>query len=71
MFIIIARKLGSTIFVPASSCKMDQPGHISPQIHTESLSCVNLCPVFYLKSYGIQSLLGRSHVDLGCPLCSG
>ena len=30
---------------------MDQLGHLPPQIHIESHSNVNLCPVFYLKAY--------------------
>ena len=30
---------------------MDRPGDLPPQSHTESLSNVNLCSVFYLKAY--------------------
>ena len=42
----------TAIFVPASSGKMDQAGHLPPQIHIdESHSSVNVCPVFYLKAY--------------------
>ena len=46
---------------------MDQLGHLPPQIHNESHSNVNVCPVFYLKaSYAILSHLGRSSMDLMC-----
>ena len=31
--------------------KTDHLGHLPPQIHIESHSSVNLCPVFYLKAY--------------------
>ena len=34
-----------------SGGKTDHPGHLPPQIHIESHSNVNLCPVFYLKAY--------------------
>ena len=41
----------AAIFVPLSGGKTDCPGHLPPQIHIESHSNVNLCPVFYLKAY--------------------
>ena len=41
----------AAIFVPLSGGKTDLPGHLPPQIHIESHSNVNLCPVFYLKAY--------------------
>ena len=41
----------AAIFVPLSGGKTDCPGHLPPQIHIESHSSVNLCPVFYLKAY--------------------
>ena len=39
------------IFIPLSGGKRDCLGHLPPQIHIESHSSVNLCPVFYLKAY--------------------
>ena len=39
------------IFIPLSGGKTDHPGHLPSQIHIESHSNVNLCPVFYLKAY--------------------
>ena len=39
------------IFVPLSGGKTDHPGHLPPQIHIESHTNVNLCPVFNLKAY--------------------
>ena len=41
----------AAIFVPLSGGKTDRPGHLPPQIHIESHSNVNLCPVFYLKAH--------------------
>ena len=41
----------AAIFVPLSGGKTDLLGHLPPQIHIESHSNVNLCPVFYLKVY--------------------
>ena len=41
----------AAIFVPLSGGKTDCLGHLPPQIHIESHSNVNLCPVFYLKAY--------------------
>ena len=41
----------AAIFIPMSGSKTDCPGHLPPQIHIESHSNVNLCPVFYLKAY--------------------
>ena len=34
-----------------SGGKTDHLGHLHPQVHIESHSNVNLCPVFYLKAY--------------------
>ena len=49
---------------------MDLPGHIPPQIHIESHSNVNLCPVFYLKAYLCHIEPSRKKVDGShmCPL---
>ena len=41
----------AAILIPMSSGKTDHLGHFPPQIHIESHSNVNLCPVFYLKAY--------------------
>ena len=41
----------AAIFVSLSGGKTDCLGHLPPQIHIESHSNVNLCPVFYLKAY--------------------
>ena len=41
----------AAIFIPLPGGKTDSPGHLPPQIHIESHSNVNLCPVFYLKAY--------------------
>ena len=41
----------AAIFIPLSGGKTDHPGPLTPQIHTESHTNVNLCPVFYLKAY--------------------
>ena len=41
----------AAIFFPLSGGKTDHLGHLPPQIHIESHSNVNLCPVFYLKAY--------------------
>ena len=41
----------AAIFIPMSGGKTDHLGHLPPQIHIESHSSVNLCPVFYLKAY--------------------
>ena len=41
----------AAIFVHLSGGKTDHLGHLPPQIHIESHSNVNLCPVFYLKAY--------------------
>ena len=41
----------AAIFIPMSGGKTDCLGHLSPHIHIESHSNVNLCPVFYLKAY--------------------
>ena len=36
----------AAIFIPVFGEKMDQQGHLSPQIHIESHSIINLCTVF-------------------------
>ena len=55
----------AAIFVPLSGGKTDRLGHLPPQIHIESHSNVNLCPVFYLKAYlRLLNHLGRSQMDL-------
>ena len=42
----------AAIFIPWSGGKTDHLGHLPPQVHIESHSNVNLCPVFfYLKAY--------------------
>ena len=42
----------AAVFIPSSSGKTDHLGHLPPQIHTETQTNVNLCPVFfYLKAY--------------------
>ena len=41
----------AAIFIPWSAGKTDCLGHLPPQVHIESHSSVNLCPVFYLKAY--------------------
>ena len=42
-------KHNAAILVPLSDGKTDHLGHLPPQIHIESHTNVNLCPVFYLK----------------------
>ena len=41
----------AAIFIPLFGGKTDHPSHLPPQIHIESHSNVNLCPVFYWKAY--------------------
>ena len=41
----------AAIFISLSGGKTDLTGHLPPQIHIESHTNVNLCPVFYLKAY--------------------
>ena len=41
----------AAIFIALSGGKTDHPGHLPPQIHIESHTNVNLCPVFYLKAH--------------------
>ena len=53
----------AAIFVPLSSGKTDCPGHLPPQIHIESHTNVNLCPVFYLKAYLRQTESFRKKPD--------
>ena len=40
----------AAIFIPMSGGSTDHPGHLPPQVHIESHSNVNLCPIFYLKA---------------------
>ena len=40
----------SAIFIPMSGGKTNFLGHLPPQIHIDSHSNVNLCPVFNLRS---------------------
>ena len=61
----------AAIFIPMSGGKTDHLGHLAPQIHIESLSNVNLCPVFYLKAYlrhteSFRMKLDGSHVTCLC-----
>ena len=71
------------ISVSISGGKTDHPGHLPPQVHIESHSNVNLCPVFYLKAYlrcteSFRMKPEGSHVTslfLGnnrqhCPVCA-
>ena len=41
----------AAIFIPMSGGKTDGVGNLPPQIHIESHSNINLCPVFHLKAY--------------------
>ena len=41
----------AAIFIPMSGGETDHPGHLPHQVHIESHSNINLCPVFYLKAY--------------------
>ena len=41
----------AAIFIPLSGGKTYCMCHLPPQIHIESHTIVNLCPVFYLKAY--------------------
>ena len=56
----------ATIFIPLSVGKTDRLGHLPPQIHIESHSNVNLCPVFYLKAYLRCTELFRKKSDGSC-----
>ena len=49
-----------------SGGKTDCLGHLSPQIHIESHSNVNLCPVFYLKAYLRHTESFRTKPDESC-----
>ena len=42
-------QLHGAIFIPLSGGKTDHLGHLPPQIHIESHSHVNLCPVFLFE----------------------
>ena len=37
----------AAIFVSVSGGNVDQPGHLPPQVYTESHSKVNLCPLLF------------------------
>ena len=39
----------AAIFIPQSGGKTDHLGHLPPQVHIESHSNVNLCPVFLFE----------------------
>ena len=42
----------AAIFIPMSGGKTDCLGHLPPQVHIESHSNVNVCPIFFiLKAY--------------------
>ena len=41
----------AAIFLPMSGGKTGCPSHLLSQIHIESHTNVNVCPVFYLKAY--------------------
>ena len=56
----------AAIFIPLSGGKTDHPGHLPHQIHIESHSNVNLCPVFYLKAYLRDTELFRKKSDGSC-----
>ena len=49
-----------------SGGKTDHLGHLPPQVHTESHSNVNLCPVFYLKAYLRHTESFRMKPDWSC-----
>ena len=54
----------AAIVIPLSCGKTDCLGHLPPQIHIESHSNVNLCPVFfYLKAYLRHTELFRKKSD--------
>ena len=56
----------AAIFVPLSGGKTDRSGHLPPQIHIESHSNVNLCPVFYLKAHLRHTVSFRKKSDGSC-----
>ena len=39
----------AAIFIPLSGGRTDHLGHLPPQVHTESHTIVNLCPVFLFE----------------------
>ena len=54
----------AAIFIPMSGGKTDHLGHLPPQIHIESHSNVNFCPVFfYFKAYLRHTESFRSKPD--------
>ena len=59
----------AAIFIPMSGGKTDHLGYLPPQIHIESHSSVNLCPVFYLKAYWRHTESFRTNPD-GCHVTS-
>ena len=62
----------AAIIIPVSGGKIDKQGHLTHQIHIESHSNVNLCPVFAWRlTYAILSLLGRIQMHLICTVCFG
>ena len=53
----------AAFFIPLSGGKTDCQGHLPTQIHIESHTNVNLCPVFYLKAYLRHTEPFRMKVD--------
>ena len=51
-----------------SGGKTDHLGHLPPQIHIESHSNVNLCPLFYLKAYLRCTESFRTKPDGSCVI---
>ena len=56
----------AAIFIPISGGKTDRLGHLPPQIHIESHSNVNLCPLFHLKAYLRHTESFRMKPDGSC-----
>ena len=56
----------TAIFIPMSGGKTHHPGHLPPQVHNESHSNSNLCPVFYLKAYLKHTESFRMKPDGSC-----
>ena len=63
----------AAILIPASDSKMDQLGHLKPQIHAESHSNVNPFLVLYLKVYMCHTEPFRNKLDAShvCSLILG
>ena len=53
----------AAIFIPLSGGMTDHLNHLPHQIHIESHSNVNLCPVFYLKVYLMHTEPFRTKPD--------